>query len=162
MELIVIIVLLGILAVSVVPRLQTAGSVVEYTYQTRLISSLRTMQQRAMNDTRDGFCFQINVNDGASSSFGPPTLNYASANIANTCLTTVDSSEEAEHVTATSVEMNADNVTITAGAGTIAFNSLGCPDTGSGFCAASARVELQGGTTVAVCVEAQGYVHACD
>ena len=156
-----VIVLLGILAVSVAPRIQSAGSVVEYTYQSRLISALRTMQQRAMNDTRSGFCFQINIFDGSSSSFGPPTLNYANSNVANTCLTSIDSSEEAEHMSASNTEMTADDVSITSG-GTIAFNSLGCPDTGSGFCANSTRVELQGETTIAVCVESQGYIHACD
>lgn len=162
MELIVVIVLLGILAVSVAPRIQSSGSVVEYTYQSRLISSLRSMQQRAMNDTRSGFCFQVNVFAGSNSYFGPPTLDYANSNKANTCLTSVDTSEEADHMTASVDEMATDGVTITAGGGTIAFNSMGCPDTGAGFCANSTRVEFQGETTVAVCVESQGYIHACD
>lgn len=154
--------LLGVLAVAVAPRFQSTGSVVEYTYQSRLIASLRTMQQRAMNDTRDNFCFQINVYSGSSSSFGPPTLNYSILSPTVTCATTIDTSEDSQYLVADIDEMDQDAVTITSGAGTIAFNSLGCPDIGSGFCALSTRVEIQGETTVAVCVESQGYIHACD
>ncbi|GAA0856547.1 hypothetical protein GCM10009114_18910 [Aliiglaciecola litoralis] len=154
--------LLGILAVSVAPRFQSTGSVVEYTYQSRLISSLRTMQQRAMNDTRSGFCFFVNVFGGSNSSFGPPTLNYANSNRANTCATTIDSSEDAQYLVANIDEMAADNVTITDGAGTISFNSMGCPATASGNCGSSKRIELRGETTIAVCIESQGYIHACD
>ncbi|GAB5381705.1 MAG: hypothetical protein Alis3KO_35880 [Aliiglaciecola sp.] len=162
MELIVIIVLLGILAVAVAPRFQNTGGYVEYTYQSRLISSLRTMQQRAMNDTRANFCFQVNVFTGTDSSFGPPTLNYANNNRANTCLTTIDTSDDADYVTADISEMSTDGVRIVSGGGTIAFNRLGCPNTGTGFCANSVRIELQADSTVAVCVESQGYIHACD
>lgn len=154
--------LLGVLAVAIAPRFQSTGSVVEYTYQSRLISSLRTMQQRAMNDTRDNFCFQVNVYSGSSSSFGPPTLRYTAVNSSLTCATTIDSSEDSQYLVADIDEMNDDGVSITAGAGTIAFNSMGCPNIGLGFCAANTRVEIQGETTVAVCVESQGYIHACD
>lgn len=157
-----IIVLLGILSVIVAPRFQNTGGYAEYTYQSRLISSLRTMQQRAMNDTRPNYCFQVNIFTGVNSSFGPPALDYSDGNEAATCLTTIDTSEDAQYVVATTSEMDADNVQITSGGGSIAFNGLGCPNTGSGFCVNATRIELQADSTLAVCVESQGYIHACD
>nr|WP_052154934.1 hypothetical protein [Aliiglaciecola lipolytica] len=156
------VILIGILAVTVAPRIQSGGGVAEYTYQARLISSLRTMQQRAMNDTRDGFCFQVNVFTDANSSFGPPTLTYSNTNKTLSCSSTIDTSESAEYVVANIDEMLADNVTITSGGGSIKFNRFGCPDTGNGFCANNVEVIFQGESTVGVCIESQGYIHACD
>ncbi|WJG09711.1 type II secretion system protein [Aliiglaciecola sp. LCG003] len=161
-ELIVVILLLGILTVLVAPRFQSKGSVVEYTYQSRLISALRTMQQRAMNDTRAGYCFQVNVFTGSNSSFGPPTLNYRTGGAAATCANTIDSSEAADYVTADIDEFVSDKVIITSGAGTINFNSLGCPNNGAGFCNNPVKITIQGVNTLSVCVESQGYIHACD
>ncbi|MDO6713217.1 MULTISPECIES: prepilin-type cleavage/methylation domain-containing protein [Alteromonadaceae] len=161
-ELVVVIIILGILTVVVAPRFQTGGGLAEYTYQARLISSLRTMQQRAMNDTRDSYCFQVNVFTGANSSFGPPTLVYKNSSRALSCATTIDTSEDAAYVVANIDEMDADNVTITSGGGSILFNRFGCANNGSGFCANDIEVVLQGESAVSVCIESQGYIHACE
>ncbi|MEP4891247.1 MAG: prepilin-type N-terminal cleavage/methylation domain-containing protein [Aliiglaciecola sp.] len=161
-ELIVVVIILGILAVVVAPRFQGAGGIAEYTYQARLISALRTMQQRAMNDTRENYCFQVNIFTGSNSSFGPPTLVYNNSAVALSCSTTIDSSEEAAYVVANIDEMAADNVTITSGGGSILFNRFGCPNNGSGFCTNDIEITFQGDAEVSVCIESQGYIHACD
>ena len=57
-ELITVITLIGILAVVAGARLQTRQGYSEYAYQDRLVSALRNMQTRAMQDTRDGFAFR--------------------------------------------------------------------------------------------------------
>jgi MSHA pilin protein MshC len=163
-ELVVIIVLLGILAVFVAPRIQGTGGISEYVYQDRLISSLRTIQQRAMNDTRDGYCFQININTAANSSFGPPSLDYSIGNQVATCESTITASTDAEYLVATSAEMTADDVTLSfadmSASKSILFDSSGCP-IGGASCSTDYRIELTGETTVYVCVESQGYIHAC-
>lgn len=163
-ELIVIIILLGVLAVFVAPRFQGSGGIAEYVYQDRIISSLRAMQQRAMNDTRSGYCFQVNFNATANSSFGPPTLNYNDGNQAATCETTISASAESEFLAATAAEMIADGVSISfadmATSKSIAFDSSGCP-IGGASCSTGFRIDLTSETTVSVCVESQGYVHAC-
>lgn len=156
------IILLAVLAVTALPRLQGGGGITEYTYQARLISALRTMQVRAMNDTRAGYCFQINVYAEQTSSFGPPSLNYATGNQTATCASTIDSDPSSEHLKASMEEMANDNVSITSGQVTINFNGLGCPDTGAGFCAQHHQIDIQGEQTVSVCIESQGYIHACD
>lgn len=163
-ELVVIIVLLGALAVFVTPRLQGSGGMSEYVYQDRLISSLRTIQQRAMNDTRSGYCFQVNLNTASSSSFGPPTLDYSAGNQTATCETTITASSDAEYLVATSDEMLAEGVSISFADMTtsksIGFDSSGCPISGAS-CSTDFRIELTGETSVFVCVESQGYIHAC-
>ncbi|PKI13153.1 prepilin-type N-terminal cleavage/methylation domain-containing protein [Colwellia sp. 12G3] len=60
-ELIVVIILIGILAVSVAPKFDGTSSYEAHTHRAQLISALRLTQQRAMQQTNssDGYCHQI-------------------------------------------------------------------------------------------------------
>lgn len=156
-----VILLLGILAIVVAPRFQSSGGLAEYTYQSRLISSLRAMQTRAMHDARSGFCFRVNIFDGVNSSFGPPSLDYADGNQSATCATSIDNSELSQAYRATVAEMSADGIAISSFGGAVSFNSLGCPVTTVGACLQRRRIEIRGENTLYVCVESQGYIHAC-
>lgn len=165
-ELIIIITILAILAVFAAPRFFSSG-VAEQTYQQRLITSLRYMQQRAMHDTRDlGFCYQVNVFGGANSRFGPGSLNYTDTSVPNilqSCIPGVDGSQRADPFTTGSGEMASDNVSITSGNMAIRFNSMGCTLTSGVACSQRYTVDIQGPDRVRkVCVEPQGYIHACD
>lgn len=163
-ELVVVIVLLGALAVFIAPRIQGTDGVANYVYQDRLISALRTMQQKAMNDTRSGYCFQINVTTGSSSSFGPPTLDYSSGNEATTCDSAITINDETEYITASESEMAADGITISfadmSTSKSIGFDNAGCPISGAA-CSTDIQIEIGGDDSVFVCVESQGYIHAC-
>lgn len=164
-EVTVVVLLLGVLIVAAVPRFSGSDGYQEHTYRARLISSLRTMQQRAMQDSRAGFCYQVNVVAGANSGFGPPTINYLDDSPANqtvSCSQQIDTSANAEYLTTTGNEMAQAGVVIVGANRTIRFNKMGCTVDGGNVCTTRYRIEIQGQNSRAVCVESQGYIHACD
>ncbi|MBT0586876.1 pilus assembly FimT family protein [Alteromonas oceanisediminis] len=165
-ELIAVILLIGVLSVGAVARFSGSDGFAEYTYQNRLVSALRNIQQRAMNDSRNGFCYRINLVSGtAAPAFGPPTHDYTAANAAASCSGAIDSSVDFLATTAT--EMAAENIAMTSqdGASTalsfIGFNSLGQPQSNIANCASGCRVDFVGSSTASVCIASQGYIHAC-
>jgi MSHA pilin protein MshC len=171
-ELITVIVLIGILAVSVGSRFVGTDGFAEFSYQSRLISSLRAMQTKAMFDTRpatvanpSGYCYQINFSQ-APAAFGPPSLNYAAADGSATCSTTINFTS-AHHLATTNSEM-ADNkvsfLSLSDGSSTIdyiGFDSLGRPLTDVANCNTVCKVEFRGEQSTAVCIAAQGFIYAC-
>lgn len=165
-ELITVLILIGILSVVAVARFSGSDGFSEYTYQNRLISALRNMQQRAMNDSRPGYCFQINLVSGsASPAFGPPTLDYAAGNQANTCGAGIDVSSD--FLATTASEIASDNLTLMALDGAVStltyigFDGLGRPLTNTANCSTGCEVSFSGTATASVCVASQGYVYAC-
>lgn len=168
-ELIIVIILLSILSVTVFSRFSGSSGFSEYTYQARLISALRNMQTRAMHDTRDEYCFQINF-DSATPAFGPPTLSYTTGASADTCQTSIDFTN-ADYLTTSATEMTVDGVSLSTLSGStppnfnfIAFNSLGQPVDAIGElnCSSQCKIILTGESAVSVCIESQGYIHACE
>lgn len=168
-ELVAVILIIGILAITAVPRFFSTSGFAENAYQARLISALRTMQERAMQDTRNttfdtiDFCYQIGILRDADSAFGPSTMNFVDVSAGNqllSCTVMIQDDVELEFMTATNAEMLNDGVSITAGPDQVAFSSLGCPIVGSVACASSVQIDITGDNTVSVCVESQGYIHA--
>ncbi|MFB1035289.1 MAG: prepilin-type N-terminal cleavage/methylation domain-containing protein [Sinobacterium sp.] len=165
-ELVIVLVLLGILSVAVYPRMTGKGGIVEYTYQARLVSALRAMQQRAMQDTRNGFCFKLAVFSDNNSAFGPPTLDYTvdgATNKALTCANLISTDLDNSHMIATKADMLDDNVMITDAPNFVQFNNMGCTiDVSGNACSTDMRIEIQGKNSIAVCIKSQGYIHVCD
>jgi MSHA pilin protein MshC len=169
-ELVVVIIVLGILAVSAGARFSDSTGYAEYTYQARLISSLRNMQTRAMHDNRAGYCFQINfINTTATAdaAFGPPILDYitnTTTTIDATCATDIDFGNP-DYLRTSAIEMSDEGVSLstTPSFDFIDFDGLGRPiaSNQTPTCAAQCKITLTGETAVSVCVESQGYVHAC-
>ncbi|GLX77863.1 MSHA biogenesis protein MshC [Thalassotalea insulae] len=62
-ELVVVILLLGILSATVVPRFFSSSGFEEYAYRTEVIATLRTVQLRAMQQTGGSLCHQIKITD---------------------------------------------------------------------------------------------------
>ena len=167
-ELVIVIILISVLSVSVFSRFSGTSGFSEYAYQARLISALRNMQTRAMYDTREEYCFQINL-DTATPAFGPPTLSYTTGASADTCQTSIDFTN-ADYLTTSPSEITDADVSLsTLSSATppsfsfIAFNSLGQPVDGSGelTCGTRCEIVLTGESAVSVCIESQGYIHAC-
>lgn len=166
-ELIVVILIIGILAVSAASRFDSTGYA-EYSYQSRMLSALRAMQQRAMQDTRSGYCFQINFNT-TNPAFGPPTLSYrnnTAAEHAATCSTNINYSMP-EFLRTSNGEIAGDGVAMTTedtGNGAFSFmrfDSFGRPITNVGSCQTSCRITFQGNQSPAVCLENEGYIREC-
>jgi len=166
-ELIIVIILISILSVSVFTRFSGTSGFAEYTYQARLVSALRNMQTRAMHDNRDGYCFQINLNTTVAA-FGPPVLDYISGNPGTaeaTCSNSIDFNNS-EFLRTSATEMSDEEVSLstTPSFDFISFDSLGRPiDNANNLtCDSTCKITLTGETAVSVCIESQGYVHACE
>ncbi len=165
-ELITVVLLIGILSVVAVARFTGSDGFAEYTFQNRFISALRNMQQRAMQDNRSGYCYQINLITGAvNPAFGPPTTDYAPGNQGASCATSIEHSALA--LATASDEIAAENVLINAfdsavaAPGFIGFDGLGRPLTDLSNCSAGCQIQFVGSNTASVCVESEGYIHAC-
>jgi MSHA pilin protein MshC len=72
-ELVTVIIIVGILAVNVLPRFDGTSSYEAHTHRAQLISALRLTQQRAMQQTdiTDGYCHEI-VFDDVERRYGIP------------------------------------------------------------------------------------------
>jgi MSHA pilin protein MshC len=167
-ELIIVIILIGILSVSVFSRFSGTSGFAEYTYQARLISALRNMQTRAMHDNRDGYCFKINI-DKSNTAFGPPALDYITGSFSAvnaTCSSSIDFSNP-DYLTTSATEMSSEGVSLSTQPNFdfIDFDSLGRPNNNNGgpdCSSTNCKITLTGESAVSVCVESQGYIHACE
>ncbi|MCY7295267.1 pilus assembly FimT family protein [Alteromonas sp. a30] len=178
-ELIITMLIISALVVFAVPRFSGSAGYDEYAYQARLISTLRHMQLRALNDTRPTYCFQVNF-DNANDAFGPPTLKYTAAAGASsrTCSDVIDvdglllgaESAKYQHLFGLASELQQDNIDLLAlnsvgGVITyIGFDHLGRPltsDAGNDNCNAGCTIQFSSVVSTAqVCVEPQGYIHS--
>jgi MSHA pilin protein MshC len=164
-ELIVVIILLSILSITVFSRFSGTSGFAEYSYQARLISALRNMQSRAMYDNRQGYCFKINI-DSSEAAFGPPTLDYVSnsfSSVANTCSSNIDFSNP-DYLTTSASELSAEGVSLSTqpSFNSIDFDDLGRPKLENADCSATCKITFTGEAAVSVCIESQGYIHACE
>ena len=167
LELIIVIILISSLSVVAYSRFSGKASYAEFTYQARLVSVLRNMQTRAMHDTRNEYCFQINFYS-SNAAFGPPVLNYTTGSASDTCLTDIDFNNPG-YLTTSEAEMADAEVSLSTlpSFSFIAFNSLGQPVDGAGLLACDSednkmcKVILTGKKEVSVCIESEGYIHAC-
>lgn len=168
-ELVTVLVLIGIVAVVAVPRFADTRGFDETGYQLRFISALRTMQQRAMQDTRDNWGFQVNLL--GRNAFGPPTLDYTGDIATTNNADVINIDGDADFITATAAQMDNDGVSFTVTRNgvlissaaeaniPIAFDPLGR----ALFNDVPARfvVTFVGDSQLRVCVESQGYIHGC-
>ncbi len=163
-ELITVIILISVLSVSVFSRFSGTSGFAEYTYQARLISALRNMQTRAMHDNRDGYCFKINLDTSTTPAFGPPVLTYAPVGDKDdTCGDDIDFSNP-DYLTTNATEMSEEDVSLSTqpSFNFIDFDDLGRPTDDSADCSATCKITLTGESTVSVCIESEGYIHACE
>jgi MSHA pilin protein MshC len=163
-ELIIVIILISILSVAAFTRFSGTSGFAEYTYQARLISTLRNMQTRAMHDNRDGYCFKVIFDTSATPAFGPPTLTYAPiGDKDDTCGSAIDFSNP-DYLTTNATEMSKESLSLTTtpNFAYIDFDVLGRPTQDGADCSASCKITLTGEATVSVCIESEGYIHACE
>jgi len=165
LELIIVIIIISVLAVSAFSRFSGTSGFAEYTYQARLISALRNMQTRAMHDNRDGYCFKVNL-DTTDAAFGPPILDYITSTPAAasaTCSNSIDFGNP-DYLKTSATEMRDEGVSLTTAPSFdfIDFDGLGRPTKDGADCSASCKITLTGEAAVSVCIESEGYIHACE
>jgi len=194
-ELILVMIIISALAVYAYPRFSGKSGYSEFTLQARLISALRHMQTRAMQDTRADFCYQINlINQVAGGNiifptFGPPKLEYIDDGEgaflpSNTCSLDIEFNHpelNPENLRTSFNEMNEEGVSMEAKARNetegsdvnvnfVKFTHLGRPIVDSDpasdpviSCINTCKITFTGtsGDKASICIESQGYIHAC-
>ncbi len=167
-ELVTVVMVLGILALTISPRFADTTGFAEYALQKRLMSSLRNIQLKAMYDTRSDFCYKINVVTGSSSaaSFSPSTTNYLPGNNIASCGTDLDATGPS-FLRSNAGEINAEGIAFSALDNATAityvqFDSVGRAYTSAGTCAAGCTFTFTGQSAAKVCIADQGYVYACE
>ncbi|RUO45393.1 prepilin-type N-terminal cleavage/methylation domain-containing protein [Idiomarina aquatica] len=155
-ELIVIIIVVGILAVSAYPLMGGRSGVDVAVYQAELVSLLRQQQQRAMQDTATDKLYSACVadKDVALFTFNSGVECPSPENISQIC---------AERDDCVRVEKQ-DAVTF-RGPERINFDSMGCPYTNASkpalLCAeGTIIIEVDGETTREIMINQQGYIQA--
>ncbi|WDE04495.1 type II secretion system protein [Thalassomonas viridans] len=149
-ESVTVIILLGILAVSVLPRFSGTRDYEIYAYRSQLISALRLTQQRAMQQTNTTLCHQIVVEN---SRFGVPDRTD--------CDETNFPADWQPDLTGAVVESK-HNITFdingNANPSIISFNGMGVPqDDCSGGCTLNITGEYE---ALTVLIAEQGYIRA--
>ena len=134
-ELIVVLIILGVLAVSLLPRFFSGSGSTEYLYQDQLLNLLRRVQMQAMQCT------------GCAT----PTVNISSSTIL-----VAGSSCSDENSLALCPDAR-DNISFISAATAIGFDSLGRPQGCIGLC----QLTVQGEAALRVCIETEGYIHPC-
>lgn len=147
-ELVIVIVLLGILAVSVGPRIFSGAGVAETTLEARTLSLLRLQQQRAMHDVVNP-CYGVNFT--------------ASQIFPYDCGNPIDSERLLDIPTPAVVTVTASFANASSG---FLFNSLGCPvslahETIAEPCGLNAvELQIDGVENRRICIQSQGYIRS--
>lgn len=135
-ELIVVLVLIGVLAVSLLPRFFDNSGTAEYLYQDQAANVLRRVQMQAMQCT----------------SCTTPQVNVT----ANTLIATGGSCPNGGGALEVCVASR-DNVSLALNAPLLTFDTLGRPSACTGRC----EITIQGSTQLKLCIETEGYIHPC-
>ena len=141
-ELVIVILIISILAVTVAPKIIGVNSFNAYVYRDQMISSLRLMQQQAMQQTNIAACHQVIVN----------TNGYGrSADCDNPSLVSDWQNDY------TGFEIPSDQSVTISASNTLTFDSWGRVNE----CSTGCTIEFVSDDSALLCIESQGYIHGC-
>ena len=152
-ELVTVILLIGILAVNVVPRFDGTDSYEAHTHRAQLIAALRLTQQRAMQqtDSNDNLCHEIVFDD---SQYGIPNRT--------SCVNTFPPGWEPDgtgHVVEERYNITFD-IDGLINPQTIGFNWLGQP---TKSCSDGCKININSAVeSLQITIEPEGYIHVFD
>ncbi|TYK67149.1 prepilin-type N-terminal cleavage/methylation domain-containing protein [Colwellia echini] len=159
-ELIVVIILISILAVSIAPKFDSSDSYEAHSHRAQLIAALRLTQQRAMQqtDSTDGYCHQI-VFDRDYPRYGIPDRT----NCDNTAFPAPDSegkwsTDATGHLVDDSYQISF-NIDGEPNPQRVAFDWMGRP---TADCEGGCIINITHPTASAlqIIIEEEGYIHA--
>jgi MSHA pilin protein MshC len=148
LELIIMLIIIGVLSVTVVPKFLTTKGFAEYAYQDDIIAKLRLVQTKAMQqtDANTSDCHTVLI---TTKQLGVPDINCQSfdqsSNIPKNTPTkiTIDSSDEV-------------NLSSNIAGDSFKFDNMGRPVS----CSPPCDIIITGESSVVVRIESQGYIHA--
>jgi MSHA pilin protein MshC len=138
-ELIVVVLIISILALTVVPKFFGSNGYEEFIYQAETITKLRSIQFRAMQQTDGTQCHMVLI---TSSALGIPAncSDISGGWLSDTTSVVIQTGHEV------SFDVSSGNVIFT-------FDSLGIPD------CTNCLISITGDDTLKVAIESQGYIH---
>ncbi|RRJ21372.1 type II secretion system protein [Rheinheimera mesophila] len=146
-ELIIVVLLIGILTVTLLPRFVGKDGVSEFVARDQIVSLLQTVQIRAMQQTSGG-CHNLELSS-----------SVIALQAINGCVASPDSafyfqSSSDSNVTLSLVSYDGNSVLPSS---ILSFDANGRPvlPTSSGY-----RVRISADSILDICVESQGYIHA--
>ncbi|WP_052749080.1 type II secretion system protein [Arsukibacterium ikkense] len=144
-ELIVVLVIIGVLAVSLVPRFFSGSGTNEYLYRDQAFSLIQRQQIQSMQCTS---CnpVGVQVDNFSINPAGSPGCENTATRL---CISARDRSTIQLRPVAFELDLY--------------FNNLGQPigKGGTRLCQNSCRVNVQGNVNLAICIEYEGYIHLC-
>ncbi|WP_350431969.1 type II secretion system protein [Shewanella sp. H8] len=148
-ELVTTMILIGIIAVAVLPRLMSDSSYSAYTLRNEFISELRQVQLKAMQNTDQ--CYQLDVNASGY------TLRYFNDRIVTSSNNSCSNPFRTEQPQTFSGGTNITLASTASQVFSITFDSLGriVSPVCSGYCFNAVADE-----TLAIAVETEGYIYA--
>ena len=155
-ELIVVIILIAILAVSVAPKFDGTSGYEAHTHRAQLISALRLTQQRAMQQTNstDGYCHEI-VFDDVESRYGIP--NRVDCTETNPVFLPSWQAADTGHTVDSRYQITF-NIDGLPNPQTVGFDWMGRPtESCSGGC--EINVSQAEGQTLKIYIEEEGYIN---
>lgn len=147
-ELVVVMTIIAILAVSVSSKFIGVNDFNAVTYRDQMISSLRLMQQKAMQQTSGGFCHQIFV---TSLQYGMPDVGACTSTPTFSGAWTPDNTGFAIS--------DSDISLIIHDSALLTFDSMGIVSECSG---SVCKFSFESNSSASLCIETQGYIHACN
>ncbi len=150
-ELIVVIIMLGILSATVIPRFMTSEGFEEYAYRVEVIATLRAIQLRAMQETGGNSCREIQI-----SALEIGLLKTTPGTSSNGCESTLAGET-------TSVTIDGDHqVTFSeeSSFSSFCFSSLGRPVNCTTGNVNEVTFSIAGESSLKVNINAEGYIHA--
>ena len=149
-ELILVIIVLGILAVTVTPKFFSKNGFSEYAYRTDIIAKLRLIQTRAMQQvnspsaTSNKFCHQVQLaTKQLTKVLCSPIAEYADPRQQRATSETIASD---------------DNVTFSPAGLIFAFDAMGRPSVNGNN--RKIEITITGEQALQVIIESEGYIHA--
>jgi MSHA pilin protein MshC len=152
-ELTVVIIMIGILAITVLPKFQSSKGFEEYTYRDELINKLRSIQLRTMQQTNDAACQYINV---SASKIGL----LATIKDINTNTITCSNDFAGDTTTVSIVSDNNIQFSISENLSTFKFSSMGQPIGCIFATPCKITLTITGDNTLSILINSEGYIYA--
>lgn len=145
-ELIVVVLMISILSVTVLPKFFDSSGFEEYTYQAEVITKLRNIQLRAMQQTDGSQCHTVLVTETV---IGIPSV------CGSTSSSSWQGDVDGEPGTTTVKIVSKYGVVFDVSSGnySITFDAMGRASCGS------CTITILGESTVAIRIESEGYIH---
>ena len=163
-ELVIVIIVLGILSLTVVPRFFGPSGFSEFAAQQQLQSALRALQTKAMYDSSGGYCYRM-IFDSSGQTIGPTVATYSSSTAVASCANNI-ASDAPDEMSLKDAQLSGVGVTFSALDGGAAFShiqfdAMGMPYTSVGSCAGGCEIAITGEQSARICIGAQGYIYEC-